>query len=315
MIGRRVFWGLVTVSVAVGTTHCRPTGGRSAASSQRVQAAPAPSQSAAPVDNAALQGPASETYSMQPLESASESNEPGWLGVELSARSPSEAGVQIADVLPGSPAEAAGVRINDIILQVDGTPVLKPRDVIAIVSSRNAGARVGLVLERQGAQRLIAIELGARPDSEALLRQRYLNQPAPELSNGKVASGMTQASLKSLRGRVVVLEFWASWCVACRALMPTLNDWHDRFSAQGVTVIGVTVDGVTDASMHAGTLGMKYNVISDPDAKITRDYRAMALPTVFVIDKQGRVRDVAVGFQPPKMVEMKLLLERLLKES
>jgi peroxiredoxin len=98
-------------------------------------------------------------------------------------------------------------------------------------------------------------------------------------------------------------------------LFPTLNAWHDGYSAQGVTVIGVTADAVGPAALNASTLGMRYNIIADPDASITRDYRALALPTLFVIDKRGTIRDVMVGFQPDRMPQIGQLLERLLQES
>jgi alkyl hydroperoxide reductase subunit AhpC len=60
---------------------------------------------------------------------------------------------------------------------------------------------------------------------------------------------------------------------------------------------------------------MRYNIIADPDATITRDYRAMALPTLFVIDKRGTVRDVMVGYRPDHMTQIGQLLERLLEEG
>jgi peroxiredoxin len=237
------------------------------------------------------------------------------LGIELTALPPDQAGVLVRDVFPGSPAQLAGLQNGDIILQLDGSPVGRPQQVIAEVLEHRAGERLGLVVMRQGDQRLLNVLLGRRPDTEDLLRQRYLGAAAPDLSSGQVAQGTAQPSLHGLRGRVVVLEFWASWCLPCRALMPTLNGWHDRFAAQGVTVIGVTADSVVEAASHATTLGMRYNILADPDALITRSYRALALPTLFVIDKRGNVRDVMVGFRPDRMAEIGQLLERLIKES
>lgn len=321
--GWNVGWGLPTVAVLLAAVHCAPTVQQSAPAPQRV-ASPA----AAPVSSQqpSTQQPPSQQSQGQEAQSSTEasttdpnastpSNEPGWLGVELTAMSSGQAGVQIREVFPGSPAQAAGLINGDVILQIDGTVAQRPQQVISTVLSHHVGERVGLVLLRQGQQRLISVTLGKRLDTEALLRQRYLNAPAPDLLAGQVAQGKVQSSLRSLRGRVVVLEFWASWCLPCRAMFPTLNAWHDGYSAQGVTVIGVTADAVGQAAFNASTLGMRYNIIADPDATITRDYRAMALPTLFVIDKRGTIRDVMVGFQPDRMTQIGQLLERLLQES
>lgn len=318
--GRNAVWFFATVSVLLAAVHCAPTTRGSA--SPAAQGAPASVASSAPSvqpatsaqgagENAAPGSPAESTASAPNASS----NEPGWLGVALTALPSEQAGVQIRDVFPGSPAQAAGLQNGDIILQIDGTAAQRPQQVIASVLSHRLGDRVGLVLVRQGQQRLINVTLGKRLDTETLLRQRYLNAPAPDLTTGQVAQGKVQSSLRSLRGRVVVLEFWASWCVPCRALLPTLNAWHDQYSAQGVTVIGVTADAVGTAALNASTLGMRYNIIADPEATITRDYRALALPTLFVIDKRGNVRDVMVGFQPDHMTQIGQLLERLLQES
>ena len=70
-------------------------------------------------------------------------------------------------------------------------------------------------------------------------------------------------SLADYKGKWVVLNFWASWCGVCHVLAPMLNGWHDRYSAQGVTVLGVTTDPVELAGRTAGEVGMGYPLASD----------------------------------------------------
>ena len=122
---------------------------------------------------------------------------------------------------------------------------------------------------------------------------------------------IAQENTAELRGRVVVMEFWASWCVACRLTVPTLNAWKDRYGAQGLTVLGVTTDTPALAMEASVELGIDYPVLSDDDAETSRAYRAMALPTLFIIDRQGIVRDVMVGYSSARLAEAEATLRRL----
>lgn len=288
---------LVTVSAALAALHC--AGGGSAAGGSS-----APSrQPASPQGEPELLLPSGEA----PREAGGER---GWLGVELAMLRGGEPGVLLVQVLPGAPAEQAGLAAGDVILQLDGQPVMSPREMIGLLAQRSVGQRVALAVRRGEQDRLLAVVLGPQPDGEGILRSHYVGRPAPRLDAGKPASGVVQP----VQGRVVVLEFWAGWCVACEALLPTLNEWHDRWSAQGLNVTGVTMDSVSEAALDAHQLGVRFGVLADPEAHVTRAYRAFALPTVFVIDRKGRVRDVMVGFQPARVEQLAGLVETLLAE-
>ena len=108
---------------------------------------------------------------------------------------------------------------------------------------------------------------------------------------------------------------YEKWCGVCHVMAPTLNGWHDRYSAQGVTVLGVTSDPVDVASRTAGELGMGYPLASDSSGHMLQAYRAYALPTLFVIDKQGNVRDVLIGYSTPRLREIEALVRKLIAEG
>jgi peroxiredoxin len=239
----------------------------------------------------------------------------GWLGVALSANAPDEAGVVIQSVLRGSPAASAGLEVGDVVLGVDGKAVSTPGDLVRLIAQSGAGASTSFSLKRQDQHKIMRVVLAGDPGPEGRLRLGYVGEPAPDFAGVEVVQGTLEPKLAALRGQVVVLEFWASWCVACRALLPALNDIDQRYGAQGAKVIGVTMGPADKAALDASPLGLRYAVLSDPEGTVSQDYQAFALPTVFVIDRTGVVRDVFVGYDPDSIERMRNTLVRLLSAS
>lgn len=239
----------------------------------------------------------------------------GWLGVALRATEAGEAGVLVQTVLRGSPAASAGLEVGDVVLSVDSKPVSSPAEMVSLIARAGAGNRASLMLKRETQHKILAVPLAEDPGPEGRLRLGYVGTPAPQFSGLSVVQGDIQPELASFKGRVVVLEFWATWCVACRALLPGLNALHERYSAQGATVVGVTMDPVEKAQNYAFQVGQRYPVLSDPEGSTSQSYQAYALPTVFVIDREGVVRDVFVGYDPDNLERMRHTLERLVHDG
>jgi peroxiredoxin len=282
------------------------SGGRVTAPPVPVPAAPPHVMSAAPI--AATAPPSSAAPVAAP-------SGPGWLGVELAKRDNGEPGVLIRAVMHGSPAARGGLATGDIVLSIDGESVARPNELRGRIMQAGAGSRVSVGVLRGDATRLLAVELEGVPNDDELMRKSYVGARAPDFGSLDTVQGSITPSLPALRGRVVVLEFWASWCGVCHVMAPTLNGWHDRYSAQGLTVLGVTTDTVELASRTAGELRMGYPLASDGNGDMLRAYRAHALPTLFVIDKQGNVRDVLIGFSTPRLREIEALVQKLIAEG
>jgi peroxiredoxin len=98
-------------------------------------------------------------------------------------------------------------------------------------------------------------------------------------------------------------------------MAPVLSDWADRYGARGLNVLGVTGDPVDVALDAAQRHGMSYALFFDETGSTQRAYRAYALPTLFVIDRRGVVRDVMVGFSTVRLRAIEGLVERLLAEK
>jgi thiol-disulfide isomerase/thioredoxin len=239
-----------------------------------------------------------------------------WLGVELDKAGTVPRGVRVHHAVRSSPAWTAGVRDGDVIVKVEDAVMSRPDDIIREVASHTPGAAVRVVLLRSGTEVPVTITLQAAPDGDEMLRLDKVGAPAPASWKGlSSVSGPLPSGLGELRGRVVIVDFWATWCMACRMSAPKLTSWQAKFGAQGLSVIGITDDPVEQASAGAVDFGMRYAAVASDESYTTqRAFGVRALPTVFVIDKRGVIRDVSVGFDPRKEAQMEALLRRLLAE-
>jgi len=106
-----------------------------------------------------------------------------------------------------------------------------------------------------------------------------------------------ERSLASLRGKVVVLNFWASWCDPCKDEAPALERAHRTLSRAGTgTVLGVTFrDASRDSQAFVKEFGLTYPSVRDVDGDLAEDYGVRALPETFVIDGDGHIAGVSRG--------------------
>ena len=236
-----------------------------------------------------------------------------WLGVAMEKGSAGSVGVHVRHVLRGSPAEKAGLREGDFIRAIDGEKVASPEDVSRIVAGHEPGDAIVASLARAQGAVSIRIPLALRPPQDEMLRMDRVGMFAPSWA-GLEPVGDAPPSLSSMRGKVVLLDFWATWCGPCRLLAPKLSGLQARYGAQGLRVVGVTTDAPEKAALFAQRVSMRYPITIDRRGETSRAYDVSALPTLFVIDKRGVVRDVAVGYDEGREAQIETLLQTLLSE-
>ncbi|MDX8404043.1 MAG: TlpA disulfide reductase family protein [Mariprofundaceae bacterium] len=136
--------------------------------------------------------------------------------------------------------------------------------------------------------------------------------PAPDFS--LMGLDGQHRSLSTYQGKVVLLHFWATWCVPCRKEMPILHDLGEEHAAQGFELMCVNVDrgnrGAVEEFMH--NISQHFHTLLDPDGEVRNIYEVRAFPTSYVIGRDGKIigkiigeRDWA-GVQALNMIEMLL---------
>lgn len=132
--------------------------------------------------------------------------------------------------------------------------------------------------------------------------------------SGLTTDGKT-ASLTGLHGRVVLLNFWATWCQECRPEMTLFEQLHREFAAQGLSVVGINArEGTGAIRDYAKELGLTFPLVLDPRGEINTAYGVIGLPTTFFIGSNGQAVALAVGPREWASAPARALIQALLAE-
>ncbi len=142
--------------------------------------------------------------------------------------------------------------------------------------------------------------------------------PAPDFTTTTV--GGKPLTLRSLHGKVVLLDYWATWCGPCQAATPMLEKLSRQFGPEGLAVVGMSVDdarSVGNIKPFMKHFGMTYIVTASPRAngKAQYAYRANGIPSQYLIDKNGIVRWSQSGFSESEGQELAPMIKRLLAQK
>ncbi|WP_108127095.1 TlpA family protein disulfide reductase [Saccharospirillum mangrovi] len=122
-------------------------------------------------------------------------------------------------------------------------------------------------------------------------------------------------SLNDLRGQVVLLDFWASWCGPCRESFPWMNTVQQRFGDQGLVIVGVNLDQDPAAARDFLTkVPADFTILLDTQAQWPEAYGLFGMPSSYLIDRQGRIRASHIGFHGNKVADYEASIEQLLAE-
>ena len=155
---------------------------------------------------------------------------------------------------------------------------------------------------------LLLASLGYRPDPTPADRGASRGTPVEEISSGRLPefdfkdlSGNSVSS-RQFRGKVLLLDVWATWCPPCKEEMPWFQEFYDKYKNQGFEVVGVSIDALTsDIVKFTKEAGVSYPIVRHPE--IMREWGLLGLPATFIVDRDGRIRKKVIGFDTKETFE------------
>lgn len=140
-----------------------------------------------------------------------------------------------------------------------------------------------------------------------------ISGPAPDFTL-KSRSG-ENLKLSEFRGEVVMINFWASWCGPCRQEMPLLDQLYTRYSPMGFTILGVNVEENSAlAEKLLEEIPVSFPILYDSENKVTELYEVMAMPSTIMVDRDGNMRYLHLGYMPGYEVDYEAQIKELIKE-
>ena len=197
------------------------------------------------------------------------------------------------------------------------------RKPLAMETYMSALIKAGKDLPLKG-QQLDAIERLKKREKH----YKILQEPAPELLSMDAWFPGERRTLQELRGKVVLLDFWATWCTPCFEAFPALSEWQQDLGPEGLVVLGVTrfygqaegfrVDNPNEIDFlkrfkAKQKLGYDFVVLNDQQTQMA--YDAMALPTTVLIDRKGKIRYIEAGTSTSRIEDLRRMILKVLAEK
>jgi len=146
---------------------------------------------------------------------------------------------------------------------------------------------------------VLAVALPEAARADAFTELELIRPSRPLAAADFTVPGLTGQSLRlgDFKGKVVFLNFWATWCPPCKEEMPSMERLYGRYRDKGFTILAVSIDsgGPAPVAAFAKKLGLTFPIGLDPELRVANQYAMRGLPATFLIDRKGTIAAVAIG--------------------
>ena len=134
------------------------------------------------------------------------------------------------------------------------------------------------------------------------------------LAWAQVTHANDNLDLSSYEGKVVIVDFWASWCEPCRQSFPWMNAMHDKYASKGLVIIAVNVDrDAANATAFLEKYPAKFEILYDPKARLAKEYNIEIMPSSIIFGRNGSILDRHSGFKVNRQNEYEATIRKALE--
>jgi len=142
----------------------------------------------------------------------------------------------------------------------------------------------------------------------------YAEESAPDFNLPTFPDG-ANISLQDFKGRVVYLDFWATWCPPCLKSFPWMDEMHSRYKDEGLTIIAVSVDKKRELiEQFIHKTEPTFTIAHDPTGKIAKAYKLRGMPSSYLIDRNGQLVKTHMGFRNKDKAKLEAAIQALLEK-
>lgn len=136
------------------------------------------------------------------------------------------------------------------------------------------------------------------------------------LATGHYTIAAPAVDLSAFRGKVVVVDFWASWCVPCRRSFPWMNSMLEKYRDDGLVIIGVNMDSdPAEAKAFLEEIPASFEIVHDPEGELAQEYDVVAMPSSYVFDRNGNLVQRHLGFKVKHQDEYEAIIKESLERN
>ena len=159
------------------------------------------------------------------------------------------------------------------------------------------------------------LSLGAHAESKNNVVKVNPPVPAPDWTLPAIQNADGDLSMSDFRGKITYVDFWASWCGPCRLSLPALNSLNQEFADEPVQFLAISIDVVEeDAWDFLVRYRVDYPVVIDTEGDIARMFAVDGMPSGYLLDAEGRVREIHIGFKRGDELKLAESIKKMLDE-